>query len=155
MDEEQKRKLYVAITRAKKNLFVYYNNYTFDRYTCEGATKIIDSHVYGKPKELLLQFTHKEVVLDFFKDKKNMIQHLVGGMELLYSGGYLYVKNDGKRYNVAKFSKGAVGIIEQNRMRGYEIDKCYVRFVVGWKDKEDEKEYPIVLPDIYLQERMP
>lgn len=155
MDEEQKRKLYVAITRAKKNLFVYYNNYTFDRYTCEGATKIIDSHIYGKPKELLLQFTHKEVVLDFFKGKKNMIQHLVGGMELLYSGGYLYVKNDGKRYNVAKFSKGAVGIIEQNRMRGYEIDKCYVRFVVGWKDKEDEKEYPIVLPDIYLRERMP
>lgn len=151
MTEERKRALYVAMTRAKKNLFIYYNDEAFDKYICQGAIRTVDKNIYGKPREILLQFTHKEVVLDFFMDKKILVQRLQGGMELLCKGRYLYMKGSDGEHKIAEFSKNACKIIDINRKNGYEIEKCYVRFIVGWKNQKDGKEYPIMLPDIYMQ----
>lgn len=151
MTEERKRALYVAMTRAKKNLFIYYNDEAFDKYICQGAIRTVDKNIYGKPREILLQFTHKEVVLDFFMDKKILVQRLLGGMELVCKGRYLYMQGSSGEYKIAKFSENACKIIENNRKNGYEIEKCYVRFIVGWKNQKDGKEYPIMLPDIYMQ----
>lgn len=151
MTEERKRAIYVAITRAKKNLFIYYHNAEFGRYIAQGTIESIDKTIYGKPEEILLQFTHKEVVLDFFMDKKRLVQRLVGGMELPCKGGYLYMPEGNGEQKIAKFSKNACEIIEKNRKNGYEIEKCYVRFIVGWKNQKDGKEYPIILPDIYMR----
>lgn len=148
--DERKRLLYVGMTRAKKNLYLFYNNKEFDRFITGNVRAQVDSTLYDRPGEILLQLSHRDVNLGFFKDKKNIIQKTICGTRLFADVSGLSVMQDGKFVQVVRFSKKFMEEIEKNKRQGYVMESASVRFVVGWTDSADGQEYPIILPDVYF-----
>lgn len=150
--DEELRKLYVGITRAKKALFIHCNNF-FGNCNDDGMINIYDTNFYSSPDEIALQLTHRDVVLDFFKDKKSGILKLRSGMPLAIDGNYLTADIDGKTFRAAKFSKKFVHDLEEFKSKGYSPTGAEVRFIVAWKGENDERECAVLLADVFLCRR--
>ncbi len=88
-----KRRIYVAITRAKKKLFVHYNNALFDNITAEGAQFKRDEILYPEPDEIAMQLGLRDVFLDFFIGEKEKVFKLKSGDELQICDNMLYSWN--------------------------------------------------------------
>lgn len=151
--DEDRRKLYVALTRAKEALYIHYNNNLFDSLNTPGIEKISDSHSYLEPHEIALQLTHRDVVLDFFKDKKSLIFKLHSGSPLCIYNGYLFAKIHNSNKRIGKLSRACVLKLEQLQKNGYIPYKSDVRFIVAWKGEEDTEETAVILPSIYLKKQ--
>ena len=52
-----------------------------------------------------MQLTHKDVVLDFFKDKKEVVFQLKSGIPLFLTDAYLSAEMNGRSVRIAKLSK--------------------------------------------------
>lgn len=91
--DEERRVLYVGMTRAKHNLYIHTNTSLFDKYRIEGVEYAVDYVEYGEPTEIMLQTTHKDVVLDFFRNKKDIIFNLRSGVKLNLDGVYILSLN--------------------------------------------------------------
>lgn len=150
-NDKMKRRLYVGLTRAKRELYIHYNNDIFDRFAISGTEHIFDRNLYPAPSEIILQMGHKDVVLDFFKGKKELIFKLQSGSSLAVDSVYLTAEIDAKPVHVLKFSKACVERLENLYEKGYQPYKAYVRFIVAWKDENDDKETAVILPEIYLK----
>ena len=150
--DEKKRNLYVGMTRAKKALYVHYNNDLFKRFKIPNVEMIEDSKHYPRPEELALQLTYSDVVLDMFKGRKKIIFKLRSGSTLSLNENYLTAEIGDKSVKVAKLSKSCVEEILKLRNQGYEPYKAEVRHIVAWKGKEDDEESAVILPNIYFKE---
>ena len=95
-----------------------------------------------------MQLTHKDVVLNFFKDKKELILKLRSGMKLAVNGSFLSAEINDRDVNIVKFSKAFEERIRDLQSKGYTPTASIIRFIVVWKSEDDEKEYAIILPDI-------
>jgi len=135
LDDDAKRKLYVGITRAKESLYIHYNNDLFNDEQC-----IEDNKAYNQPNEIALQLSYRDIVLDFFKDKKEQVLKLYSGMELYLEGEYLLAKYNEKAFRVAKQSKACVEKLTQLKEKGYSLCSAEVGFVVAWKGKDEVEE---------------
>ena len=149
--DEEKRKLYVGLTRAKKLLHIHYFGDKFDRFAEFATTDEIDLHTYPKPSELILQLSHRDVYLDFFKDKKSLILKLKSGMHLTARGNRLYVQVSGKLQPVLQFSAKCNENVKHLIASGYTPYDAAVRFICAWKGKEDTEESAVILADIYFR----
>lgn len=148
--DADRRKLYVGLTRAKNNLYIHCNTDIFDMYQIPALEKQIDPVVYSEPEEITLPLTHRDVVLDFFKDKKAQLLRLHSGSPLELDREYLTAQMDGKPFRAAKLSKACVAKLSELRGKGYRPVSAEVRFVVAWKGKEDDRETAVLLADIRL-----
>ncbi|MBQ6040343.1 MAG: RecQ family ATP-dependent DNA helicase [Oscillospiraceae bacterium] len=149
-DNERNRALYVGMTRAKTELYLHYNNHAFDRF----SEQIIDDTVlYPEPNQIMLQLTHRDVVLSFFMDKKAAILNLRSGDTLTLKGKCLYAQIGGKTIRAAILSKAAQDTLNRLYAKGYRVQSARIRFVVAWRnqDETDDKEYAIILPDVFLE----
>ncbi len=150
--DEEKRKLYVGMTRAKKLLHIHYFGNAFDRFAEYATTDEIDMHTYPKPSELILQLSHRDVFLNFFKGKKSLIfQQLKGGTHLFVKGNRLYVQVDGKLQSVLQFSAKCNKNVKRLTASGYKPYDAVVRFICAWKGKQDTEESAVILADIYFR----
>lgn len=149
--DEEKRKLYVGMTRAKNLLHIHYFGDAFDQYAEYATTDEIDLHTYPKPSELILQLSHRDVYLDFFKDKKSLILKLKSGMHLAVKGNRLYVQINGRLTPVLQFSSKCNETIKQLIASGYMPYDAVIRFICAWKGKEDSGESAVILADIYFR----
>ena len=148
-DSHLMRRYYVGITRAKNRLFIhtnddYFNHLSTDRY-------FIDQQQYDMPEEIVLQLSHKDVYLDFFKERKQEVLALRGGDSLTYSNFFLYSSLTDRP--VAKLSSKMQGILSEWEERGYKVKSASVRFVMAWKPKDAEKNEPetaVLLADLGL-----
>ena len=145
--DEEKRKLYVGMTRAKNLLHIHYFGNEFDQYAKNNE---IDTHIYPKPSELILQLTHKDVYLDSFKNKKSLILQLKSGTSLNVKGNRLYVQANGRLMPVLQFSSKCKETIKQLIASGYVPYNAFVRFICAWKGKDDNTESAVILADIYF-----
>ena len=149
--DAERRKLYVGMTRAKNNLYIHCNSNLFAPYNVPNVEKLEDSKEYPEPEEISMQLTHKDVVLDFFKDKKEIIFKLHSGAKLNLKNGFLSAEIDDRTVRVAKLSKACVDKVEYLESKGYIPFSADVRFVVAWKGEDDEQETAVLLPNIYLK----
>lgn len=149
---ENKRKLYVAFTRAKNNLSIQISGKGLSKYSqYQNIDYKYDNNEYADPLNLCVQLNHKDVVLDFYKSRIKEAFNLLPGHELYYhkdKEGYL---SNELGLPLVKFSQALCRKYNDIINLGYEFDKAYIRFIVEWFDKKDEKEYPIILPDIYFK----
>ena len=152
--DEEKRKLYVAMTRAKELLHIHYFGDAFDRFVEYATTDEVDLRTYPKPSELILQLSHRDVYLGFFKDKKDTIIRLKSGMHLAVKGCRLYFKAGDKLQPVLQFSKKCNEDIKKLIESGYQPYDAVIRFICAWKDREDTEETEetaIILADVYFR----
>lgn len=145
--DEEKRKIYVGLTRAKEELYIYCNNNLFDGITTDIE---YDENFYDEPSEIMLQLSYKDVVLDFFKDKKEYITKLRSGDILQLEENNLSAVIDGKLVRIVKYSKAFNEKLDNLKAKGYIPSFATIRFVLAWKGKDDEKETAIILPDLHL-----
>ncbi len=148
-DAQLMRRYYVGITRAKHNLSIHtngdcFNNLNADRY-------MIDQHQYDMPEEVILQLSHKDVNLGFFKDRKKEVLALRGGDSLTYGDYFLYSQLTDRP--IAKLSSKMQKTLSEWEVRGYNVKSASVRFVVAWKPKDAPKSEPetaVLLADLVL-----
>ena len=147
-DDHLMRRYYVGITRAKNRLFVHTNG---DYFTNLRADKhLVDQQMYDMPEEIVLQLSHKDVNLGYFKELKREVLSLKGGDILSYKDSTLY---DNTNRPVARLSQNMQKKLAEWQERGYRVKSASVRFVVAWKPKDATKEEPetaVLLPDLVL-----
>lgn len=151
-DDHLMRRYYVGMTRAKSRLFIHTNTDCFDRLDI--GQYHLDQRQYDLPKEIMLQLSHKDVYLGFFKDRKQEILALQGGDTLYYSNFYLYSSPSG--CPVAKLSSKMQETLSDWQKKGYQVKSASVRFVVAWKPKnapKDEAETAVLLAELMLSFR--
>ena len=140
---------YVGITRAKQRLFIHTDGDIFDGLIVDQY--FVDQYQYSMPEEVVLQLSHKDVYLDFFKNRKMEILSLRSGDNLMYKDYYLFNILNNKP--VARLSSTMQMTLSAWREKGYEVKSASVRFIVAWKPKDSPKEEPetaVLLADLTL-----
>lgn len=148
--DEERRKLYVGMTRAQNSLFIHCNTELFSSYSIPNVEFIDDFQEYSAPEVISLQLTHRDVVLDYFKNKKELILGLRSGMLLMLSDGFLNAQVNDRTVRVAKLSKACLAQLEKRKEQGYMVTGAETRFIVAWKGEDDETETAVLLPDLLL-----
>lgn len=145
--DEERRKIYVGITRAKNELYVHYNGAIFDDISADGAEHESDTQDYPEPDELEMQLGMHDVFLDFFIGKKADVFKLKSGDELEIRGDFLYA--NGKRLVIP--SNAIREKLAGLRERGYRPYRAQVNFIVEWVKKETGESAAVILPNIRLR----
>ena len=147
--DEKKRVVYVGMTRAKSILHIHTNSSFFDQFDLSFIQRVTDDASYPEPVEIALELGHRDVVLDFFKWKTQLIPRLHSGDPLVLEGDYL-VTCEPRPVKAAKLSNACRAKLAELGEKGYSVQRAEVRFTVWWRGKEDENETLIALPSIFL-----
>lgn len=148
--DDELRRYYVGMTRAKHRLFIHTNTSIFDRLPAD--YHIADSHCYEMPNEMVLQLSHKDVNLGFFKTRKKEILELRAGEQLRFDNNYLFPQRS--NFSVAQLSQKMQSELVAWTEKGYEVSAATIRFVVAWRPKDapkEEKEHAVLLVDIEMK----
>ena len=127
-DINDMRAYYVGLTRAKRNQYL----------------------VPNPPAEYLsisIALNMRDVWLDFFKGRKDMVLHLRSGDCLQYQDGYL-LNEQGT--NIAALSASGKDKLKAWTDKGYEVTSAKVSYTLAWKPKDSETEYAVCLANIVL-----
>ena len=149
--DEEYRVLYVGMTRAKSSLYIHCYDDIFKNISVAGMKKVFDPVNYGVPSELLVQLTHKDVYLDYFKGNQQIINTLRSGDVLSLNYGKLCIQKNGRQIPIVSFSKAFKTLLAGWAAKGYSLVSAEIQFIVAWKGKEDDKETLIVLPSVKLK----
>ena len=152
LEDNVLRRYYVGITRAKQRLFIHTNSTLFDRLPT--VQRKVDQHPYGMPDEIVLQLSHKDVNLGFFKKRKREILALRAGEQLRFSDNYLYSLQT--NYPIALLSQRMQTDLQTWVEKGYYVSYATIRFVVAWRPKDapkEEEEHAVLLLDLYLTKK--
>lgn len=146
--DDQKRQLYVAMTRAKNNLSIHLNSNLLDNITSINLERIEDNNIYLLPNALIIQLSFKDVWLDYFINRQYLISQLISGDKLNFTENECLDKN-GK--SILKFSKQFIERIKNLKSINYQLRSAKVNFIVYWKGEDTEEEIKIVLPELYFE----
>lgn len=148
--DESKRQLYVAMTRAKQNLIIHLNSSFLDKIKVDDLEVVEDKGVYFSPNELTMHLTYKDVWLDYFINKQQLISLLESGDELKPKGDECL---NSKGESVLKFSKPFLSEIELMKRKGFELKSAKVNFIMYWLKEAAEREVKIILPELYFEKK--
>ncbi|EPH10089.1 RecQ family ATP-dependent DNA helicase [Campylobacter ureolyticus ACS-301-V-Sch3b] len=142
-NEYDKRLLYVAVTRAKKSLFIYSKNEIFLKYKSY-FTKILDfKNSFYTPKNITLTMGLSDVNLSgydlFLRIKKLNLQ---AGQEVRVDAQGIF----SGEFCIGKFSQKFKKEIEKYETQGYKLNqKSKIQYIVVWYSKEKNSEFRIAL----------
>ncbi len=145
--DDKKRQLYVAMTRAKRNLTIHCNDSFLDFIQADQLEQVTDHNRYDPSDTLILHLTHHDVQLGYFENLQQQVNALYSGEPLIITEASCL---NTKRQMVAKFSSSFLQQMETYNAKGFHLREAMVNFIVYWKDKEKEKEVKIVLPEVVL-----
>ena len=127
-DINDMRAYYVGLTRAKRNLYL----------------------VTNPPTEYLsisIALNMRDVWLDFFKGRKDIVLRLRSGDCLQYKDGYLLNEN---KTNVAALSASGKDKLKVWTDKDYEVTSAKVSYTLAWKPQDSETEYAVCLANVVL-----
>uniref|UniRef100_UPI00405728A7 RecQ family ATP-dependent DNA helicase n=1 Tax=Acetatifactor sp. TaxID=1872090 RepID=UPI00405728A7 len=167
LKEDQCRNLYVGITRAKNELYIFQNSSYFDTIRKSPYASEVkwcsDAADYPEPEEIVLPFSYKDVWLSFYKAKSRiaLIEELQSGDVLKFSetqiAGFPRIlfeaRIQGKWEKVACSSKNYYKNILKQKEKGYVACEAKVQFVVSWWDKDGE-EWDVILPVLRMKRKV-
>ncbi len=148
---ERLRCYYVAMTRARLNLTIHTNGMVFN--CIKTADHFTDSSSYEMPEEIVIQMSHKDVNLNFFRYCHDDVLNLQSGDTLLCDN-YALRTPSGK--TVAVYSAAMRERLTKLKKSGYDPSSATVRFIVAWKRKnapKEEKEVAVLLANLKLIRR--
>ena len=130
-DINDMRAYYVGLTRAKRNLYL----------------------VTNPPVEyssISIALSMRDVWLDFFKGRKDIVLRLRSGDNLHYKDGYLL--ND-QEINIIALSASGKDKLKAWTDKGYEVSSAKVSYTFAWKPQDSKVEYAVCLANIVLTKR--
>ncbi|MBA3899045.1 MAG: RecQ family ATP-dependent DNA helicase [Bacteroidetes bacterium] len=146
--DEEKRQLYVAMTRAKQNLVIHYNGKYFESTKAQGLEKTQNPLSFAPINEMLLNLSHKDVQLGYFEFVQKR-------MSILNSGDILSINKEGctnkSGEQVLKFSKTFQEKLMQIEKTGFALSQAKINFILYWKKPGTEMEWKILLPELKLE----
>ena len=157
--DESRRLLYVASTRAKKTLHIHTNIDFYDTIESKSITRNRYTGELIEPLEYEMVLGHKDVSLNSFNYQVplSILKTIKTGDKLekdikIFRHGEapgLAKENHG---NLLLFSKKFVAE-HYNPMlkKGYDIISATAEYIVYWYNKDNEKEYKIVLPRLKFE----
>ncbi|MCM1218969.1 MAG: RecQ family ATP-dependent DNA helicase [Lachnospiraceae bacterium] len=152
LSDENKRKLYVGMARAKEELYIHYNNELFLNIpVINGVQQEEKGKQYSRPNEITIQLSHRDVFLDYFKYRQEVISKLISGAALTIKDDRFGTIISGNFVEVLKLSKVCSEKINKMKGQGYLLEKALIRFIVYWKGVEDTEGTAIILPELHLK----
>lgn len=150
--EEKKRVLYVAMTRAKENLYIHTNSISFLTDGVENVEYQEDQRGWPSPGTLVLQCGMKDVWLDYFKMQNvaDNVRGLQSGQELVPHAEDPALFQTSTGSHILKLSRAFSTQLQDYLDRQYQLEQIHAQYIVVWKDKETGKEARVVLPEIWL-----
>lgn len=148
--DEAKRQLYVAMTRAKRNLTIHLNGNYLDNLNAENLEIVEDRKEHLSPNELAMHLSLKDVWLDYFINRQLLVSQLTSGDTLTINGEEC---TNAKGQSVLKFSKQFLNTIETQKQKGYHLKQAKVNFIVYWKKEGSEQDVRIILPEVYFEKK--
>ena len=127
-DVNDMRAYYVGLTRAKRNLFLITNP-------------------PAQHSSISIALNMRDVWLDFFKGRKDIVLRLRSGDSLQYYEGYL--QNE-QGINIVAFSASGKEKLKVWTDKDYELTSAKVSYTLAWRPKESEIEYAVCLANIIL-----
>ncbi|PZR21120.1 MAG: RecQ family ATP-dependent DNA helicase, partial [Flavobacterium psychrophilum] len=146
--DEAKRQLYVAMTRAKRNLNIYLNSNYLNGFVSKNLEQIDDFGIYTAPDKIAVHTTLKDIWLDYFIDKQILISQLMSG-DVLHVNGDRCLNSSGQ--SVLKFSKQFITKIEEMKLKRYELKSAKVNFILYWLKEGGSNEIKVILPELYFE----
>jgi ATP-dependent DNA helicase RecQ len=147
-EDEKKRQLYVAMTRAKQRLTIHLNGNYLDKLKTEELEKIENNNTFQPPSGLAMHLSHKDLYLGYF-------EYIQKRVNVLTSGDKIFISDEGcKNENgelVLKFSKKFLERLEGIKKSGLELKEAKVNFIVYWTDDIKKIEVKIVLPELHFE----
>jgi ATP-dependent DNA helicase RecQ len=144
--DEARRRLYVAITRAKRNLYLHYNANFLKEIKVENLSYQLNNDSFPEPEQLAFYLTHRDVNLGYYSFVQPRIQNLHSGGRLLVTNGGL---SNEQGQQVLQFSHGCNARFQHYFDRGFKIGSARVEFLVYWTN-DTGVEAKIVLPELVL-----
>jgi ATP-dependent DNA helicase RecQ len=144
-NDEKKRQLYVAMTRAKQNLTIHLNGNYLDDISCQNLERINDDIQYNPSNLLVTHLSHKDIWLDYFISKQDIITNFKCGDELIANN---YGCSDKNGNCIIKFSNNYKEKIIEFEKSGYKLSESKINYIVYWHKEELEDEILIVLPEL-------
>ena len=127
-DVNDMRAYYVGLTRAKRNLFLVTNPPT-------------------EYSSISIALNMHDVILSFFKGRKDIVLRLRSGDNLRYKDGYLL--NEREIYIVALSAAGK-DKLKAWTDKGYEVTSAKVSYTLAWKPQDSNVEYAVCLANVVL-----
>lgn len=151
LTEEKKRVLYVAITRAKENLFIHTNSV---RFPMDGIPDLVfreDHREWTEPDTIVLQCGMRDVWLGYFENA-DIIYHVKevhSGQTLIHSSQSFGLFQTTDNNAVLRLSQKFAAILQGYLEKGYRLDQVCAQYIVFWHKDNGEK-VRVVLPEIRL-----
>lgn len=146
--DEAKRQLYVAMTRAKRNLSIHLNSNFLDGILVENLEVVDNREIYLASPEQIMQLNHENVNLGYFESVQHHLEGLISGDSLIATSEGCTNTNGNL---VLKFSKKFVEHLEGKKNNGYIVEGAKVNFVAYWRKEDAQQEVKIILPELYLK----
>lgn len=141
--DEEKRLLYVGITRAISNLYILYRGEYFKFDNIDNYSYNVDGNIYDEPEYLEFTLTHKELNLGYFEFTQKTVEKLEIN-EFLSQEDQNKFSFQGRK--VLQFSKSYIDKHLDLLSRGYELTEVKTRHKLYWFNPQSEIEYLIILP---------
>jgi ATP-dependent DNA helicase RecQ len=149
--EDTKRLIYVALTRAKRRLFIHYNGTYFENIKVSGQINKYDTTPFELPAQIKLLLTHRDVQLGYF-------EYVQKRLNALQSGDELSILNEAELgYNenrIVKYSGTFKDKLDRLHQKGYRPTSARVNYVVYWKNPANGTVSRIILPVIVLNKEI-
>ena len=148
--DEEKRRLFVGMTRAKNSLRIHYSGSLFDEINDKSIIRVDDVKTYDQPNEIVLSLTLADVYLDFVAGKKSILCQFRSGQRLTFKDKTFYGQLNGKDYPCAYLSKACQLKIQKQRDLGYIPVRAEINFIVAWVNQTKDETEAVVLPNLYF-----
>ena len=131
-DVNDMRAYYVGLTRAKRNLYLVTNPPV--QYS-----------------SISIALSMRDVWLDFFKGRKDIVLRLRSGDSLQYKDGYLLNEQG---INIAALSASGKDKLNAWIDKGYEVASAKVSYTLAWRPMDSEIEYAVCLANLVLMKQI-
>ncbi|RZS95317.1 RecQ family ATP-dependent DNA helicase [Cecembia calidifontis] len=151
-EDQERRLLYVGMTRAKSLLSIHYRGNYLDGITAEAMERIEVQALEEDHGPLLLQLGLKDINLGFCAFRQKLIHRLRTG-DLLSLEGNDCLNDQGQ--TVLRFSMAFQQSLAQFMEKGYTVQQVSVNWLVYWHNPETEKDVLVLLPELVLHKENP
>jgi ATP-dependent DNA helicase RecQ len=124
------------------------NTNLLDGISADNLERVMDRETYLPPAALSMHLGLKDIWLDYFTNRQNLVSQLVSGETLTVNGDECL---NTKGQSVLKFSRQFLQTMETLSHRDYALKSARVNFVVYWQKEGTDQEIQIVLPELFFE----